>query len=93
MQDFGSWIIKKEYPYNYNENKHKIQLSDREITTIRTDIKWIQQAVFLHYRLASIRVLFFILTVGVLFNILHRVSAVWFQISDFAFYNKCTFFN
>ena len=28
-----------------------------------------------------------------LFNGLHRVYAVWFQISDFAFYNKCTFFN
>ena len=28
-----------------------------------------------------------------LFNRLHRVYAVWFQISDFAFYNKCTFFN
>ena len=100
MQDFGSWIIKKEYPYNYNENKHKIHLSDREINTIRAvivatfpDIKWIQHAVFLHYRLASIRVLFFSLTVGVLFNRLHRVYAVWFQISDFAFYNKCTFFN
>ena len=24
-------FIKKEYPYNYNENKHKIHLSDREI--------------------------------------------------------------
>ena len=24
-------LIKKEYPYHYNENKHKINLSDREI--------------------------------------------------------------
>ena len=31
-------FIKKEYPYNYNENKHKIHLSDREIKTIRTVI-------------------------------------------------------
>ncbi|MCO0637987.1 hypothetical protein M8745_18770, partial [Lutimaribacter sp. EGI FJ00014] len=31
-------FIKKEYPYNYNENKHKIHLSDREINTIRTVI-------------------------------------------------------
>ena len=31
------------------------------------------------------RVLFFSLTVVVLFNRLHRVYAVWFQISDFAF--------
>ena len=31
--------------------------------------------------------------VVVLFNRLHRVYAVWCQISDFAFYNKCTFFN
>ena len=27
----------------------------------------------------------------VLFNRLHSVYAVWFQISDVAFYNKCTF--
>ena len=39
------------------------------------------------------RVLFFSLTVVVLFNRLHRVYAVWFQIYDFAFFNKCTFFN
>ena len=46
-----------------------------------------------HMQFASIRVLFFSLTVVVLFNRLHRVYAVWFQISDFAFYNECTFFN
>ena len=28
-----------------------------------------------------------------LFNRLHGVYAVWFQISDFAFFNKRTFFN
>ena len=28
----------KEYSYNYNENKPKIHLSDREIKTIRTVI-------------------------------------------------------
>ena len=46
-------FIKKEYPYNYNENKHKIHLSDREINTIRTvivakflAIKWIQHVAF-----------------------------------------------
>ena len=90
----------KEYPYNYNENKHKIHLCDREINTIRTvivaslpGIKWIQHGVFLRKQFASIRVLFFNLTVVVLFNRLYRVYAVWFQISDFAFYKKCTFFN
>ena len=31
-------FIKKEYPCNYNEKKHKIHLSDREINTIRTVI-------------------------------------------------------
>ena len=31
-------FIKKECPYNYNENKRKIHLSDREINTIRTVI-------------------------------------------------------
>ena len=48
-------FIKKKYPYNYNENEHKIHLSDREINTIRTvieatflAIKWIQHVVFLH---------------------------------------------
>ena len=35
--------------------------------------------------------MFFSLTVVVLFNRLHRVYAVWFQISDFAFYNEFTF--
>ena len=39
------------------------------------------------------RLLFFSLTVVVLFNRLHRVYAVWFQIYDFTFLNKCTFFN
>ena len=29
------YLLKKEYPYNYNENKHNIHLSDREINTIR----------------------------------------------------------
>ena len=94
------YLLKKEYPYNYNENKHMIHLSDREINTIRTviaatfpGIKWIQHGVFLHKQFAPIRVLFFSLTVIVLFNRLHSVYAVWFQISDFAFYNKCTFFN
>ena len=48
-------------------------------------IKWIQHGVFLHKQFASIRVLFFSLTVVVLFNRLHRVYAVWVQISDFAF--------
>ena len=54
-------LIKKEYPYNCNENKHKIHLSDREINTIRTvivatfpGIKWIQHGVFLHKQFASI---------------------------------------
>ena len=32
------YLLKKEYPYNYNENKHMIHLSDREINTIRTVI-------------------------------------------------------
>ena len=32
------YLLKKEYPYNYNENKHNIHLSDREINTIRTVI-------------------------------------------------------
>ena len=32
------YLLKKEYPYNCNENKHKIHLSDREINTIRTAI-------------------------------------------------------
>ena len=92
------YLLKKEYPYNYNENKHKIHLSDREINTIRTvivatflAIKWIQHVVFLHKQFASIIVMFFSLTVVVLFNRLHRVYAVWFQISDFAFYNELTF--
>ena len=31
-------VIKKEYPYNYNENIHKIHLSDREIITIRIKV-------------------------------------------------------
>ena len=31
-------FIKKEYPYNYNEKKHNIHLSDREINTIRNVI-------------------------------------------------------
>ena len=94
------YLFKKKYPYNYNEKKHKIHLSDRGINTIRTvivatfpGIKWIQHGVFLHEQFASIRVLFFSLTVVVFFNRLHRVYEVWFQISDFAFYNKCTFFN
>ena len=88
-------FIEKEYSYNYNENKHKVHLSDREINTIGTvivatffGIKSIQHGVFLHKQFASIRVLFFSLTVVVLFNRLHRVYAVWFQILDFAFYNK-----
>ena len=92
-------FIKKENPYNYNENKHKIHLSDGEINTIncyRSYVPWHQvnptgrlssQAV------CSIRVLFFSLTVLVLFNRLHRLYAVCFQISDFALSNKCTFFN
>ena len=70
-------FIKKEYPYNYNEKNHKIHLSEH--------------GVFLHKQFASIWILFFILTVVVLFNRLHRVYAVWFQISDFAFYNELTF--
>ena len=32
------YLLKKEYPYNYNENKYKIRLSDREINTILTVI-------------------------------------------------------
>ena len=28
------YLLKKEYPYNYNESKQKIYLSDREINTI-----------------------------------------------------------
>ena len=32
------YSLKKEYPYNNNENKHKIHLSDREINIIRTVI-------------------------------------------------------
>ena len=32
------YSLKKEYPYNNNENKHKIHLSDREINTIGTVI-------------------------------------------------------
>ena len=32
------YLLKKKYPYNYNEKKHKIHLSDREINTIRTVI-------------------------------------------------------
>ena len=32
------YLFKKKYPYNYNEKKHKIHLSDREINTIRTVI-------------------------------------------------------
>ena len=31
-------VIKKEYPYNYNEDIHKIHLSDREIITIRIKV-------------------------------------------------------
>ena len=48
-------FIKKEFPYNYNENKHKIHFSDREINTIRTvlvttflGIKWIHYGFLLH---------------------------------------------
>ena len=51
----------KEYSYNYNENKPKIHLSDREIKTIRTvivamfpGIKWIQHGVFLHKQFAPL---------------------------------------
>ena len=82
------YLLKKEYPYHCNENKYKIHLSDREIYTIRTVIgsfvpyhqvnptqRLSSQAVN-----ASIRVLFFSLTVVVLFSRLHRVYAVWFQI-------------
>ena len=32
------YLFKKKYPYNYNEKKHKIHLSDRGINTIRTVI-------------------------------------------------------
>ena len=32
------YLLKKEYPCNYNENKHKIHPFDREINTIRTVI-------------------------------------------------------
>ena len=53
-QDLDHVFIKKEYPYNNNENKHKIHLSDREINTIHTvnvatflGIKWIQHGVFI----------------------------------------------
>ena len=38
-----------------------------------------------------IRVLFFSLTVVVLFNRLHRVYAVWFQISDLIFTTSLSF--
>ena len=51
----------------------------------------IQHVVFLHKQFASHIVMFFSLTVVALFNRLHRVYAVWFQISDFAFYNEFTF--
>ena len=35
-QDLDHIFIEKEYPYNNNENKRKIHLSDREIDTIHT---------------------------------------------------------
>ena len=50
----------------------------KPITPRSNDLK---HSVFLHKQLASIRVLFFSLTVIVSFNRLLRVFAVWFQIS------------
>ena len=79
-------FVKRKYPYNYSENKHKTHLSVNEINIIHVilatflGIKWIQHDVFLHKQFAYIRVLFLSLTVVVLFNRLHRVYAVWFQI-------------
>ena len=35
-QDLDHVFIEKEYPYNNNENKPKIHLSDREINNIHT---------------------------------------------------------
>ena len=52
----------------------------KPITPRSNDLK---HSVFLHKQLASIRVLFFSLTVIVSFNRLLRVFAVWFQISVF----------
>ena len=77
----------KENIHTTTVKTNMTHLSVNEINIIHTvilatflGIKWIQHDVFLRKQFAYIRVLFLSLTVVVLFNRLHRVYAVWFQI-------------
>ena len=59
-----------------------------QFSATTTDMSLYEVLTLFHRWPFVFRLLFFSLTVVVVFNRLHRVYAVWFQIYDFAFFNQ-----